>query len=100
MVERKLLFAPGDPYDPRLLNETARYLRSQKYLYDASVKPIRYRGNRVDVTATTTPNPRGSRSRADTDVAEKVVDVHPGIPERLTPLAGHLAGAAIRSPGL
>ncbi len=53
VVERKLLFARGDRYDPRLLQETARYLRSQSYLYDATVRPIRYRNNRVDVLVVT-----------------------------------------------
>ena len=53
VVERKLLFGRGDRYDPRLLQETARYLRSQKYLYDASVRPIRYRDGRVDVLVVT-----------------------------------------------
>ena len=53
VVERKLLFRTGDPYDPRLLSETARYLRSLDYLYDANVRPIRVRGNRVDVLVET-----------------------------------------------
>ncbi len=53
VVERKLLFGRGDRYDPRLLHETARYLRSQKYLYDATVRPIRYRDNRVDILVVT-----------------------------------------------
>ncbi len=53
VVERKLLFARGDVYDPRLLQETARYLRSQSYLYDATVRPIRYRDNRVDILVVT-----------------------------------------------
>ncbi len=53
VVERKLLFSPGDPYDPRLLHETARYLRSQGYLYDAEVRPVRYRGGRVDILVVT-----------------------------------------------
>ena len=53
VVERKLLFRSGDPYDPRLLQETARYLRSQSYLYDAEIRPVRYRDNRVDVLVVT-----------------------------------------------
>ena len=53
VVERKLLFRRGDLYDPRLLQETARHLRSQKYLYDATVRPIRYRDGRVDVLVVT-----------------------------------------------
>ncbi|MEM7352324.1 MAG: BamA/TamA family outer membrane protein [Acidobacteriota bacterium] len=53
VIERKLLFASGEPFDPRLLRETARYLRSQSYLYDATVRPIRYQGNRVDIMVET-----------------------------------------------
>lgn len=53
VIERKLLFRSGDAYDPRLLQESARYLRSQGFLYDAEVVPIRYHGNRVDVLVTT-----------------------------------------------
>jgi outer membrane protein assembly factor BamA len=52
-VERKLLFHPGDPYDPRVLKETARYLRSLGYIYDATVEPIRYHANRVDIAVRT-----------------------------------------------
>ncbi|MEM7584838.1 MAG: hypothetical protein AAF560_15710 [Acidobacteriota bacterium] len=53
VIERKLLFESGDPYDPRVLRETARYLRSQDYLFDAEIQPIRYRGNRVDILVST-----------------------------------------------
>ena len=53
VVEQKLLFDTGDPYDPRLLRETARHLRSQGYLYDASIRPIRYRDGRVDILVVT-----------------------------------------------
>ena len=53
VVEQKLLFESGDVYDPRLLRETARYLRSQSYLYEATIQPIRYRNNRVDILVVT-----------------------------------------------
>ncbi len=53
VVEHKLLFREGDPYDPRVLRETGRYLRSLDYLYDARVVPVRYHGNRVDVLVVT-----------------------------------------------
>ena len=52
-IERKLLFRRGDPYDPRVLAETERYLRSLDFLYDADIVPIRYQGNRVDLLVTT-----------------------------------------------
>lgn len=53
VIEKRLLFSTGEPYDPRLLEETARYLRSLGYIYDAKVTPVRYRNNRVDVLVVT-----------------------------------------------
>ncbi len=53
VIEKRLLFSSGEPYDPRLLEETARYLRSLGFIYDAKVTPVRYRGNRVDVLVVT-----------------------------------------------
>ena len=52
-IERKLLFDRGDPYDPRVLEESARYLRSLNYIFDATIEPIRYQGNRVDILVRT-----------------------------------------------
>lgn len=37
VIERLLLFAPGEAYDPALLEETARLLRAQGYLREAEV---------------------------------------------------------------
>ena len=37
VIRRELLFDPGDPYDPDLLDETARNLRSLGYLNDVRV---------------------------------------------------------------
>jgi len=48
-VQRQLLFQSGDPYDPRVLAETERLLRSQRYLNEAVIQPVGYRDNRVDV---------------------------------------------------
>jgi outer membrane protein assembly factor BamA len=49
-VNQQLLFRPGDKFDRRVLNETARLLRDQRYLADASVEPLRYNDdNTVDV---------------------------------------------------
>lgn len=53
VVERQLLFAEGDAYDPRLLAESERLLRSNRYLHDAVIRPVRVRGNRVDVEVVT-----------------------------------------------
>jgi outer membrane protein assembly factor BamA len=50
-VQNQLLFHAGDKYDRRVLDETARILRAQRYLNEASVEPVRYNedDNTVDV---------------------------------------------------
>lgn len=50
-VQQQLLFHTGDPYNRRVLNETARSLRALRYLNEASVEPVRYNeaDNTVDV---------------------------------------------------
>lgn len=53
VVEEKVLFATGDPYDPRILQETARFLRSHSYIFEAEVSPIRYSHGRVDILVRT-----------------------------------------------
>lgn len=53
VIEKRLLFSSGQPYDPRLLEETARYIRSLGFIYDATVTPVRYSGNRVDILVVT-----------------------------------------------
>jgi len=49
VVENLLLFSPGDVYDPRLIEESARLLRSERIFYDATIEPICYRDGRVDL---------------------------------------------------
>src|SRR5690606_688383 len=53
VVARQMLFAPGDPYDARLLQESARILRRQEYLYAADIRPASLCGNVVDVEVIT-----------------------------------------------
>lgn len=49
-VNSHLLFRQGERFNRRLLDETARILRDQRYFYDASVEPLRYNDdNTVDV---------------------------------------------------
>ena len=50
-VQQQLLFRTGDLYERRVLDETARMLRAQRYLNEASVEPVRYNeaDNTVDV---------------------------------------------------
>src|SRR5262245_48329218 len=53
VVREQLLFRSGDLYSARLLQESERILRSARYLYDASVRPIAHHDGRVDVAVTT-----------------------------------------------
>jgi hypothetical protein len=68
VIRQQLLFKTGDPYSQRLLDESARILRSARYLYDASVKPVGYQDGRVDIEVRTrdvwTLNPGLSFSRS------------------------------------
>jgi hypothetical protein len=53
VIERRLLFASGEPYARWRLEETERALRALDYLYDAWVGPVRYHENRVDILVVT-----------------------------------------------
>jgi hypothetical protein len=48
-VLQQLLFQTGDLYDPRLIDESARLLRSQRYINDVEIRPTGYDDNLVDV---------------------------------------------------
>ena len=53
VIRQQLLFKSGDLYSQRLIDESARILRSARYLYDASIKPVAYKDGRVDIVVTT-----------------------------------------------
>jgi hypothetical protein len=53
VIRDQLLFRPGDPYSPRLLEESERLLRSARYLYDASIRAVAVHDGRVDVAVRT-----------------------------------------------
>ncbi|MCZ7649692.1 MAG: hypothetical protein M5U13_00440 [Thermoanaerobaculia bacterium] len=53
IVRRRLLFAPGEAYEARRLAESERLLRTERYLYEATVRPVAYCGGRVDVEVVT-----------------------------------------------
>ena len=53
MIRKQLLFRTGDAYDRRILNESERILRSNRYFYDARIRPIAYQDGRVDVEVLT-----------------------------------------------
>lgn len=53
VIRQQLLFHPGERYSARVLAESERILRSARYLYDASVRPLAWHDGRVDIAVTT-----------------------------------------------
>lgn len=53
LIKRQLLFKSDDEYSRRLLDESARILRAQRFFYNAEIVPVRYVNGRVDVRVTT-----------------------------------------------
>jgi outer membrane protein assembly factor BamA len=53
VIEQQLLFHSGDIYSQRALEESERILRSARYLYDASIRPVAYHDGRVDIEVIT-----------------------------------------------
>ena len=53
VIADQLLFGSGEPYDGRLLQESARLLRNTRYLHDALIEPVALRDGVVDVEVTT-----------------------------------------------
>jgi outer membrane protein assembly factor BamA len=53
VVESQLLFRPGDPYSPELVEESERLLRRNDYLYDAKIRPVLREDGKVDVVVET-----------------------------------------------
>ncbi|NKB32231.1 MAG: BamA/TamA family outer membrane protein [Pseudomonadales bacterium] len=55
-VEQQLLFVVGDSYDSRILQESARLLRSQGFFYDAAIRPVSQCNGEIDVEVITKDN--------------------------------------------
>jgi hypothetical protein len=53
VIERGLLFKTGDPVSVRVLEETERLLRNNRYLYDVQFRPVAYHDGVVDIEVTT-----------------------------------------------
>jgi outer membrane protein assembly factor BamA len=53
LIRDQLLFRTGDAYDRRVLDESERILRSNRYFYDARIRPIAFHEGRVDVEVLT-----------------------------------------------
>lgn len=49
VIEQQLLFRSGDRFSQRVLDESARLLRQNNYLYDAKIMPIRVADGIVDI---------------------------------------------------
>lgn len=52
-IRQQLLFASGDPYSKRLIDETERILRHNTYFYDVSIKPVARHDGIVDLLVST-----------------------------------------------
>lgn len=68
VIEQQLLFATGEEYSSRDLEESERLLRSNRYIRDAKIEPVQSEDGVVDVRVTTsdvwTLMPRLSLSRS------------------------------------
>ena len=68
VIRNQLLFKSGDRYQGRVIDETARILRTNNYFYDAWIQPVRYHDGKVDLKVTTkdvwTLNPGFNYSRS------------------------------------
>jgi hypothetical protein len=53
VIQRDLLFQPGDVFSPELIEESARLLRTHDYLYDVDIRPVLRDDGKVDVEVTT-----------------------------------------------
>lgn len=53
VIRKQLLFQSGDNYSTRLVDESERILRRNRYLFDAAIKPVRYQDGTVDLSVTT-----------------------------------------------
>ena len=49
VIRRSLLFRSGEPVSVRLIEETERLLRSNRYLYDVEIRPVALRDGVVDL---------------------------------------------------
>lgn len=68
VIRQQLLFEPGQPFVARDLEESERLLRANRYLQEASVRPIAMYDDKVDIAVETTDvwtlMPRFSFSRS------------------------------------
>jgi len=53
VIRQQLLFKAGEPYRQRLLLETERILRNNRYIFDTEIAPVAYRNGVVDIEVRT-----------------------------------------------
>jgi outer membrane protein assembly factor BamA len=53
VIERSLLFHSGEPLSVRLIEESERLLRANRYIYDVKIHPIAYHDGVVDIAVET-----------------------------------------------
>ena len=53
VIRRALLFASGEPVSARVIEETERLLRANRYLYDVQIRPVAVRDGLVDIEVLT-----------------------------------------------
>ncbi|MDO8413752.1 MAG: hypothetical protein Q7S51_08195 [Gallionellaceae bacterium] len=53
VIRRTLLFKTGEPVSVRLIEETERLLRANRYLYEVSIRPTAYHNSIVDIEVST-----------------------------------------------
>ena len=53
IIRRQLLFQPGERVSARVIEETERLLRGNRYLHDVSIRPVGYRDGVVDIEVRT-----------------------------------------------
>lgn len=53
VIRKQMLFQSGDAYSKRLVDESERILRQNRYFFDAEIKPVRYHDGIVDVVVMT-----------------------------------------------
>ncbi len=53
VIKKQLLIASGDTYSARKIDESERILRSNQYLFDASIEPLRHENGVVDLAIQT-----------------------------------------------
>jgi hypothetical protein len=53
VIERMLLFRTGEPLSVRLIDESERLLRNNRYLYDVAIRPVAWHDGIVDLEVRT-----------------------------------------------